>query len=388
MKHRLILFVFVLACGQDYGDDTQDIQAGRAYVSDSVFRRDILENSIENPNNMYSAERLAKYAVADGWDALPEYSPTVLPFGPTNPEPSRFDPPEWTHEGLMVAGKLAFENYPMRSDWRFDVLLESPERHIEAGLAQNTNGHIGGLVTDTAKPGLAWTCATCHSSVVDGNYISGRSNEFIDVAALYTMAGKTTSVAKNWGPGRIDPTNDHSDNASNIPDLRAVRFQSHLHLTATLKNSLIALAIRVETLLIISSNQTTRPPRELAFAIAYYLWNLEAPKPLEAGEGRSVFKKNCSSCHHFDGTTAPPIPVEIIGTDPTLGRSSARGTGYYRIPSLAHVGSRGRFLHDGAETSLDEFFDPTQHKRKAGHPHGTSLTPAERKNLAEFLRSW
>ncbi len=380
--------LLLVGCGQDYAGEDQDIEAGRAYTSDQSFRRSVLENAIENPHNTYSAERLAKYATNPGWDDLPEYSPTVIPFGVPDAETIQFDTVEWTHEGLMEAGRLAFENYPMRTDWRFDVLLDSPERHGEAGLGQNADGHIGGLVKDTAKPGLAWTCATCHSSVVDGDYFSGRSNENLDVSALYSMVGKPNTVVATWGPGRIDPTNDHTNNPSNVPDLRAVRFQSHLHLSATLKNSLIALAIRVETLLIISSGETTRPPRDLAFAIAYYLWNIESPTPLESGKGRDVFRKNCSSCHHLDGTTATPIPIDVIGTDPILGRSPSRGTGYYRIPSLAHVGTRGRLLHDGVETSLDEFLDPTRYRRQAGHAHGTTLPLAERQALIGFLKSW
>ncbi len=383
-----IMTLLLVGCGQDYASDDQDIEAGRAYTSDQSFRRSVLENAIENPNNSYSAERLAKYAIEGGWDDLPEYSPTIIPFGVEDSETIEFDAPEWTHEGLMEAGRLAFENYPMRPDWRFDVLLDAPERHAEAGLGQAADGRIGGLVKDTAKPGLAWTCATCHSSVVDGRYFSGRSNENIDISALYKMAGKTNTVVDTWGPGRIDPTNDHTNNASNVPDLRAVRFQSHLHLSATLKNSLIALAIRVETLLIISSGETTRPPRDLAFAIAYYLWNMDSPSPMASGKGRSVFKENCASCHHLDGTTATPIPVDVIGTDPVLGRSAARGTGYYRIPSLAHVGTRGRLLHDGVETSLDDFLDPTRYRRKAGHVHGTTLPASEREALVNFLKSW
>jgi hypothetical protein len=48
-----------------------------AYLSDAQFRRSELVASLVNPNNGYSALRLAHYDTGDGadWSALPEWNP-------------------------------------------------------------------------------------------------------------------------------------------------------------------------------------------------------------------------------------------------------------------------------------------------------------------------
>ena len=37
-----------------------------------------------------------------------------------------------------------------------------------------------------------------------------------------------------------------------------------------------------------------------------------------------------------------------------------KGTGYYKVPSLKGVWYRGRYLHDGSLTTLEEMFDPAR----------------------------
>ena len=72
-----------------------------------------------------------------------------------------------------------------------------------------------------------------------------------------------------------------------ISDLRPVRSEHYLHHDATVRNGLVELAIRIETLIITSNKLALRPPRKLVFALALYLWELE-PKavapPDEASE--------------------------------------------------------------------------------------------------------
>ena len=92
-----------------------------------------------------------------------------------------------------------------------------------------------------------------------------------------------------------------------------------------------------------------------------------------------------------------------VGTDPGLALKTRKGTGYYKVPSLKGVWYRGRYLHDGSLTSLEEMFDPARlrddfvptgfaplGKNMAaveGHPFGLKLSPDERAQLIAFLRS-
>src|SRR5450631_2882979 len=50
---------------------------GALYLRDSAFRHSALVASLVNPENEYSRLRLASYAVAGRWDALPVWNPRV-----------------------------------------------------------------------------------------------------------------------------------------------------------------------------------------------------------------------------------------------------------------------------------------------------------------------
>jgi hypothetical protein len=92
-----------------------------------------------------------------------------------------------------------------------------------------------------------------------------------------------------------------------------------------------------------------------------------------------------------------------VGTDPGLALRTRKGTGYYKVPSLKGAWYRGRYLHDGAVTSLEEMFNavrlsddfvptgfirPGQQTRAVkGHEFGLRLTPTEKGELLAFLRS-
>jgi hypothetical protein len=92
-----------------------------------------------------------------------------------------------------------------------------------------------------------------------------------------------------------------------------------------------------------------------------------------------------------------------VGTDPGLALKTRKGTGFYKVPSLKGVWYRGRYLHDGAVTSLEELFNPARlaedfvptgftpagQKARAvkGHEFGLRLSPSDRADLIAFLRS-
>jgi hypothetical protein len=289
----------------------------------------------------------------------------------------------------MDAGRRGFQYFPMREDQRLDVIGEDPTQAAAAGLWRDSDRWIGGLVWNEELTALSWTCATCHAAVEEegGELLLGKPNVNLDVGSLYRLDNRENMLVDGWGAGRVDPTLDQTDNPSSISDLRPIRFQSHLHWTGTLKNSLAALAIRVETLFIVSSGETARPPRELAFAIAYWLWHLGSPVdvPADPSEGMEIFERECAGCHYADGLTAEPIPIGIVGTDPLLGSSPARGTGFYRVPSLRYAGDRELFFHDGSVSSLSSVLDPARRESGEGHLYGMSLDTSERIELLAFL---
>jgi hypothetical protein len=111
-----------------------------------------------------------------------------------------------------------------------------------------------------------------------------------------------------------------------------------------------------------------------------------------------VFAAACTTCHAPPGLTGPPVPLPMIGTDPTLGLSGQRGTGDYRVPSLLGVGSRGPLLHDGTHPSVDAMFDPARTTPAfggrlhgdgpvPGHAFGLDLSAADRLALVSYLRA-
>src|SRR6185503_21083242 len=81
---------------------------------------------------------------------------------------------------------------------------------------------------------------------------------------------------RTWGPGRADVTEDDDEDPVAIPDLWGLKHQSFLTQAGTIKHvGPTALAIRQETQLLHSNHQKIRPPRELAYALALFLYSLE-----------------------------------------------------------------------------------------------------------------
>jgi hypothetical protein len=208
-----------------------------------------------------------------------------------------------------------------------------------------------------------------------------------------------------WGPGRLDVTTRAGTEPVRIPDLRPVRWLSHLQADGTVAmRDRTTLAIRLETLVITSNDAVLRPPRIVALALAAYVASLADALPsadaaaTASPAGASIFASQCASCHAPPALTGPPVPLSVVGTDPALGESPDRGTGRYRVPSLHGVGTRGPLLHDGTVPSLDAMFDPARvtpaftgrlHGDGAvqGHPFGLDLDAGDRAALVAYLRA-
>lgn len=419
-EHRLALAVLLAlltaACGSTEADPPVDseleglgrlLELGPAMVDSPGVRHKFLRDSLVDPENGYSQLRLQNYGLGDeGWDVLPERNFDVRPatvddlgaFGnsPYRRSEGEFAPIfdrsefEWTDEHLRDLGRRAFHGYPLSTDPTLAAAFESDEAARAVGLWRTDDGRLGGFVRarlpDDSET-FAATCASCHASTVDGHVVDGRTNAAIDRGGMvHRFHGIPGS---QWGPGRADVTPDGVDNETAITDLRPVRYQNRIHWAGTLYNSPEALAVRIETLMITSANEAMRPPREVAIAIAYYLWSLgdQKPDPALDTRGAEVFEQNCSSCHHVDGSSELPVDVGTVGTDPAVGESPTRGTGQYRVPSLYQVGSRSQFLHRGRIKSLQALFSEARMDEIPGHAYGTNLDPSDREALLAFLNT-
>jgi hypothetical protein len=166
-------------------------------------------------------------------------------------------------------------------------------------------------------------------------------------------------------------------------------------------------------------------PDEALYALAVYVDSLEFPanpNPFDqkAAAGKKIFDRECRGCHTppyytngkltvADGFTPSKellreydiLPVSVK-TDPSLALKTRKGTGLYKIPSLRGLWYRGRYLHDGSVTSLEEMFNPARldsnfvpsgfkgtdsHRAVPGHEFGLRLAEADRGDLIAFLKT-
>jgi mono/diheme cytochrome c family protein len=314
----------------------------------------------------------------------------------------------------VALGKLAFERYPIQLAPYFDGALATRDAASGYGLWLDAQRGVGGLVRARLADGttsLALTCSTCHATQGAGGIENGLPNAALNLGAALldsgqaAFGGASPSVLQAWGPGRLDVTTTTGLEPVRIPDLRPLRFQTHLQQDATLVAlDRTTLAIRIETLAITSSGQVQRPPRIVAWALALYLETLAATLPDEGSaraastRGAEIFSEECVACHRPPALTGPPVALGIVGTDPAFGLSADRGTGSYRVPSLHGVSTRGPLLHDASVASLDDFFDPARlgaafdgrlHGAGAvtGHLFGLDLEPGDRAALLAYLHA-
>ena len=357
--------VFIAACSSSSSHDG-------TYLNDASFRRSELTASLVNPSNGYAKTRLAHYDSGDAsdWSQLPESNPRVAPLdqhGAPTAE-TTFDLADPT------LGIEAFFRYPVQE---VDANFAKPENAKAAGFWSDAAHGLGGLVRVTYDDGLsaiAMTCSTCHAREDENGITVGVANPNLDFG---------------WGRSRVDVTTRDGTEPVAISDLRPVKFLSYLHHDANVKaRDLTTLAIRIETLIITSHEEVSRPPREIPFALARYVWSLADSLPTPPSDmttGADIFVKKCAACHDPQNNfTGEPVAIESVGTDPTLGLSSERGTGNYRVPSLRGLGARTPLLHDASVLSIDALLDPT---RTNGHAFGLDLDDVSRAALAEYLKA-
>ncbi len=393
----------VVACSRAQPKTEQTHLQG--YLDDRSFRRAALIDSLVSQDNEYARLRLARYATGDArdWDGLPVWNPRVatvrsgdLAGGRASTDPGRRVVADSDQHrlpdraALRALGEEAFFTYPVQLAPSVAIDAAAVERY---GLWIDRDRGVSGLVWAEMPDGqrrVELTCASCHADVIGGRLVVGAPNGRLDLGRMVADAGARTGRPQRhlraWGPGRVDVTTSDGSVPERMADLRPIRWASHLHYDATLRQqSVVALAIRIETLIITSKDQALRPPRILALALAEFLWSLSdtlGPVPSAPSAGSNLFSHHCSGCHTGPDLGGGPVSLAMVGTDPTLGRSPERGTGSYRIPSLRGVGSRATLLHDGTVASLTALLDPHRLEATyAGGAHGAGPVPGHRFGL-------
>jgi mono/diheme cytochrome c family protein len=389
---------------------------GAAFLHDTPARRAALEAALTNPANMYSRIRLAAYGLGDrGWDLLPVWNPRSMPVDaalntmlarnempvvPADRAPlwngvTPTTMPEW-----IELGRRVFFEYPMRAEVFMEYALTEPALATDVGVQRTTSGDIPGLVVFANVDGqtrVGITCAICHSNVRDGNVLAGEARRSFNYGKLRVTYDRVHGTLRSedeatrmlaWGPGRADVTEDDDEDPVAIPDLWGLRDQRWLTQAGTIKHdSPLALAIRQETQLTDSNHALIRPPRELAWALAMYIYSLKPPAHVAAAQpkGKALFEEHCARCHSNAAYGGNAIAASTIGTDPALATGKGRGTGKYRVPGLLDVRNGAPYLHHGAVASLDELLSPT--RKEPGHTPGTKLSPGDRAALIAFLET-
>lgn len=387
-----------------------------AYLDRVAARREALEASLVDHDNLYSRVRLAAYGrMESGWDALPEWNPRVRQLTDElwarvrreGPLPRSELTRVWdgtrpdSHSAWLALGERVFFELPLRSEPYWQIVLDHPELADSMGFETGGDGRFVGLVwlhdTDGVQR-VGITCALCHSSRDEqGRVVAGSGRRTLDygrvrLAYLESVGAPIEDEARrrwsSWGPGRADVLEEGAEMPIAIPDLWGLRQLRWLTQSATLRHdSPLALAIRQETQYIQANHLGTRPPRILMWALTLYLYSL-TPPPIHATpepEGARLFERHCGECHSDAVRSGEPVAVLRVGTDPELGLGTARGTGAYRPSPLIRVDDSAPYLHHGAIASLEMLLDPE--RDSGGHYYGRDLDSTARQALIRYLRT-
>ncbi len=416
------------------------LREGERFLDSTPHRRAALEASLVNPENVYSRQRLKAYGFdTSGWDALPVWNPRSRPVDRAAAEelargawPARPAARVWdgerprTQADWIALGRKVFFEFPLRPEFAVEhalmprpdgapVTAEAAARAAALGIERTTGGALPGVVVFDdvdGKPRVGITCAVCHTAVRDGAMVAGLARRRLDLGALRLDYYRDTGTAVDpelarrmatWGPGRADVTEDDDEDPVAIPDLWGLRWETYLTQAGTIRHvGPAALAIRQDTQLLHASGLKVRPPRELAWALAMYLYSI-APPPAQAppedpalARGSLLFDEHCRSCHGSAVHGGDPMPADKVGTDPSLAHGQARGTGRYRVAPLVRIVDGAPYLHDGSVPSLElllsserlqpDFTGGTRGPGPVpGHLYGMDLPAADRDALIAYL---
>jgi mono/diheme cytochrome c family protein len=290
---------------------------------------------------------------------------------------------------------------------------------------------VKGRVVDDHITSIGITCALCHSTVDDsfmpgiGHRLDGWANRDLNVGQILALSpfegftDELKSEFKEWGPGKYDPRHHAFDGLNlmtrydhtlpvvlpSIYGLRGVGFEtytadgpisywnsyvgvSQMGGHGTFVDQRIGLVIRQ------SPDQVTPKLEDL---LAYQL-SLKTPEPPRgsfdrqaANRGRRLFRNEagCASCHQgptfTDVLNGPNRDTPLlhdrneIGTEPDYALRSA--TGAYRTTPLRGLWQHPPYFHDGSAPDLPAVVEHYDQR------FGLSLTPEQKRDLVEYLKS-
>ena len=401
------------------------------YLDDPGFRRKALEASLTSHDNIYARTRLGSYGLQSaGWDMLPQWVPRQRVVDAQLVDSLRRGEgleltgmkPIWDgvrpsdYAGWVALGRAVFHRYPLRPEMSARYALLHPEVAADVGLREAKDGTWPGVVAFADIDGSAQigiTCALCHVGFDGQTAIVGQARRDLDYGRMLLAYHEETGVPlspelaqrmASWGPGRADITQDDDEDPVAIVDLWHLRNNRFLTQAATLTHEHpAALAIRQETQILHTNLERTRPPRELAWALAMFLYSIEPPRSqvaavsVSAERGRAQFERRCSRCHSDANGGGAPLDARTVGTDARLAFGRARGTGLYRPSPLIRVAEAAPYLHDGTLASLEDLLGEARLRPDyehvggigavVGHRYGTTLAPGERTDLIDYLRT-
>ena len=291
---------------------------------------------------------------------------------------------------------------------------------------------IRGRVDETGQlASIGITCALCHSTVDDsltagiGRRLDGWANTDLNVGAIVALSPSPALSEElkaefaQWGPGKYDPRHHAFDGTSlialNSPSLpivippiyglKGVDFETYTgDGPISYWNSYVGVGQMggqgnfSDPRIGLTITQTPDLVTPKLRALLEYQLRLRTPSPppgsfdaVAARRGARVFRKEagCASCHrgpNFSDVRSGPRwsrpflhdPAEV-GTEAEYASRSA--TGKYRTTPLRALWQHPPYFHDGSAPTLEAVVEHYTEQ------FGLDLTPAEKADLVEYLKS-
>ncbi len=323
------------------------------------------------------------------------------------------------------------------------ISLNDPKTTIELIKLNSVVGVRGNFDETGGLKSIGITCAVCHSTVDDsfapgiGKRLDGWPNRDLNVGAIISLTDNAQPIADmlhvdeatlrsvlgDWGPGKfaavlfmdgkaLRPDGKVAANlipaAFGLKDIKLTTYTGwgdisywnafvanlEMHGKGNFSdprlNDPVKYPIAVENGFYNVMNDPDLISSKLP-ALRAYQHSLEAPRPpsgsfskAAAARGKVIFysKAKCGTCH-----PGPLYADNMLHSAEELGiddfEAMRSPTGKYRTPPLGGLFARakGGFYHDGRFATLADVVDHyDQHL-------GTALTPSEKKDLTEFLKS-
>jgi hypothetical protein len=411
----------------------------------------------------YSEAEFAKIRPQTLYRSYPAYHPDREPPGYWEwlqnqaPQPLLDSTNLRTQHDWIEAGRLVFRDLyqaAVPANARMIPLIRSRDALARAGIKPLPDGTLPLLwvVTPEGVLPARKSCQSCHTrylpdgTILDGapanhqgagmqrlrNSVDGILGPFqnADIATLREEAYRREGTP--WLP-------DDAHAVTKVIDLIGVRDRKYLDHTATHVNRGVADLMRYAWHVECCNAEVfgpyrlrpvppaTRPPDDVIFALATYIYSLAAPPSPYLGEtlaadGKKVFERTgCAACHTpplytnnkltlakgFTPSADHPFKNDImpisVGTDPGRAMQTRVGTGLYKVPSLKGLWYRGLLGHQGDVATLEEWFDRARlrddyvpsgwqgfkqtHRAVPGHEFGLNLTDSDKRALIAFLRT-